>query len=300
MITTPKHRVYAALATAFNENNIVDVGAMSRHAMWLLDEGCDGLVVFGSTGEAVSLTMTERKNTLKALIDAGVPAGLLIAGTGCCAVADTAELSSHAHALGCYGVLIMPPFLFKGLTDEGIQETFRQIITNSSVDLRVYLYHFPLLSGVKFTSSLVNKLMAEFPDNIKGYKDSGGNFDNTRDIIENCPGLEVYSGSELPLSKLLQLGGAGCISATANTQPRIIKSVIEAWQAQDRPAQEAAQNLASANRLVMQDYTPMAAAVKTTIAAISGNSLWQNIRPPLVGLSQADEQSLLNRLSLGG
>ena len=293
------NRLYAAIATPFDANNRVDLTAMTAHANWLLAEGCDGLVVFGTTGEAVSLTKEERLEALAAIVEQGIPAAKILVGTGCCAIADTVELSAHANSLGCQGVLIMPPFLFKGLSDEGLIETFRQVINGVGVDnLKVYLYHFPQLSGVSFTSSLVNKLKARFPNNIMGYKDSGGDWENTRDIIENCADIDVYSGSELPLSKVLALGGAGCISATANVQPRAIRNVIKAWEDGDSGVLEAAQELANRNRLTLQNYPPMAAAVKASIASESGNGAWLNIRPPLTCLTSDQAEQLVKSLQL--
>ena len=299
MTNEPKYRLYAAVSTPFDKNNNVDIGAMALHSKWLIEEGCDGLVIFGSTGEAVSLTMQERVDTLSALIEEGIPSSRLLIGTGCCAIADTVELSTHALKSGCHGVLIMPPFLFKGLSDEGLQETFRKIIQGVGADdLKIYLYHFPALSGVKFTSSLVNKLMAEFPNNIVGYKDSGGDWENTKDIIDNCKALHVYSGSEIPLSDVLKHGGAGCISATANTQAKFIKAIIEAWYSDDDQAMQVAQEHATVNRMILQDYSPMAAAVKSSVASISGNDIWLNIRPPLVSIPEESASQLMGSLKL--
>jgi 4-hydroxy-tetrahydrodipicolinate synthase len=299
MSTIPDHRLFAALGTPFGEDNKVDVKAMLSFGKRLLDEGCDGLVIFGSTGEAVSLTKEERIETLRALVYGGLDSKKLLIGTGCCAIEDTVELSAHAHGLGCHGVLIMPPFLFKRLTDEGLQASFREIIKGVRVDdLKIYLYHFPQLSGIKFNSQLVNKLKDEFPNNIWGYKDSGGDWENTKDIIENCPGVEVYSGSEVPLSKVLTLGGAGCISATANSQARLIKNVIDAWNEDDIPAMELAQKIATDNRLKLQNYPPMAAAVKASIASLTGNDIWLNIRPPLIGLRDESAHEMMASLEL--
>jgi len=299
MTSAESFQLYAAIATPFKKNNSVDIEAMVTHAEWLLRVGCDGLVVFGTTGEAVSLTKDERIVTLSALVQRGIPAEKLLTGTGCCAIADTIELSTRAHELGCQGVLIMPPFLFKGLTDEGLLETFRQIIQGvGKDDLNIFLYHFPALSGVSFTASLVNRLKAEFPNHINGYKDSGGDWENTRQIIASCQGVTVYSGSELPLNIVLEHGGAGCISATANTQASVIRSVITAWEDGDAGALRAAQERASANRMKLQGYPPMIAAVKASIASRTGNEGWLNIRPPLMCLSKQDADELVASLDL--
>jgi len=299
---TPKHRSYTAIATPFNADNIVKLPAMAKHAKWLLDQGCDGLVVFGSTGEATSLTIAERKATLDALIASGIPAGDMVVGTGCCAIADTVDLSSHALDVGCHGVLVMPPFYFKGVSDDGIfnalAETIQGIIKNTGREsFNLYLYHFPKLSGISLHSGLVNRLKDAFPDIIRGYKDSGGVWDNTIDIINNCPGVHVYSGSEAPLSDVLNNGGAGCISATANVQPAEIGAVIKAWEAGDSNAQAAAQEVASKNRMTMQAH-PMAAASKMILAKIHGDEDWTNIRPPLTLLRQDDADALYDALNI--
>lgn len=298
MTKTSLHRLYSAVATPFNEDGSVNISMMVEHCSWQLDEGCDGLVVFGSTGEAVSLTKEERMATLSKLVLAGLPGERLLVGTGCCATADTVALTSHAHDLGCYGVLIMPPFLFKGLSDEGIQASFRDIIKGVGAhDLNIYLYHFPKLSGVPISSDLVNKLKAEFPNNINGFKDSSGDWENTKGIIENCPGINVYSGTEIPLLNVLKAGGAGCISASANTQARQIKAVVTAWAEGDETAMRAAQTRATANRIKLNDY-PMVGAVKAGLAARTSNDTWLNIRPPLVGIDPAEAKALLRSLNI--
>ena len=140
--------------------------------------------------------------------------------------------------------------------------------------------------------------MAEFPNNIVGYKDSGGDWENTKDIIDNCKALHVYSGSEIPLSDVLKHGGAGCISATANTQAKFIKAIIEAWYSDDDQAMQVAQEHATVNRMILQDYSPMAAAVKSSVASISGNDIWLNIRPPLVSISEESASQLMGSLKL--
>jgi 4-hydroxy-tetrahydrodipicolinate synthase len=298
MIKSALNRLYSAVATPFNDDMTVNVPLMVDHCQWQLENGCDGLVVFGSTGEAVSLTKEERMATLTKLVLAGIPADTMLVGTGCCAVGDTVALSKQAYDLGCYGVLVMPPFLFKGLSDEGIQATFRQIIKGVGADdLNVYLYHFPKLSAVPLPASLVNKLKTEFPNNIMGYKDSSGDWENTKDIIENCPGINVYSGTEIPLSKVLTTGGAGCISASANTQPKEIKAIVNAWADGDEVGMERAQALATKNREVLNGY-PMAAAVKVSIAAYSGKGTWLTMRPPLMGLSDDVAATLMASLEL--
>ena len=222
-------RVVAAVATPFDSDYKVALNSQIAHCRWLLQQGCDGLLLFGSTGEAPSLTLAERQIIVEQLIHEGIPAGRLLIGTGCCALDDTIMLTRHALELGCAGALVVPPFFFKNLDDNGVLAYYSQLAENvSSPHPWLYLYHFPQMSGVPIGGDLVERISDACGGALRGYKDSSGDWNNSCKIKERFSGLDTYVGTEARLADLLSLGGAGCISATANVQPAAIAALVNA------------------------------------------------------------------------
>ena len=196
---------------------------------------------------------------LDRLLDAGISPRMLLPGTGCCALPDTVALTRHAMKSGCFGVLLLPPFYYKSVTDDGIFESVAETIARVGDDrLRVYLYHIPQMTGVGFSLPLIERLIAAFPGVVVGIKDSSGDWKNTQALLERLPGFEVLPGSETYLLDALRLGGAGCISATANVNVRAIHALVEAWET---PEAEAMQQGLWAVRTAIEKY-PLVAASK--------------------------------------
>ncbi len=293
MATTPFARVVAAIATPFQDDDSIDYTRLISHAQWLLSEGCDGLVLFGSTGESASLTIGERKSIIDHLIAAGVAPKQIVAGTGCCALDDTVDLSIHAIEAGCAGVLIVPPFFFKGVSDDGVAAYYNNLIAKiNDPRLNVYLYHFPQTSGVGISPDLVERLKTTHPTVIKGYKDSSGDWSNTEKILDRFPDLEIFIGTEVRLTEMLDRGGAGIISATANVHPRAIRAVVSAYGKHNSGELQAT---VSATRQAIQAF-PLVSATKSVVAAIHKDQAWNRLRAPLMPLSNDDQKTLLAAL----
>ena len=192
----------------------------------LLNNGCSGLAPFGTTGEALSVGNEERMDALEGLIKSGVDPDILIPGTGLCNLPDTIKLTKHAIDMGCHGVMTLPPFYFKGMTDDGLFEYFEKLIEGVNTNkLKIYLYHIPQVCGVGLSIELVQKLKSSFPETIVGIKDSSGVWNNTEALLK-IKNLIVYPGAELPVIEAIKLGAPGCISATANLNSKDIASVI--------------------------------------------------------------------------
>ena len=228
----PFARVLPAIATPFRPDGLaVDLGLLVAHARWLLANGCDGIVLFGTTGEAASLTVGERKETLEGFLASDIDGARVLVGTGCCAIADTVELTRHAARLGCAGALMLPPFFYKNVSAAGTLRAYDMAIESCGADVPpIYLYHIPQVSGVPVGPDLVAKLIAHHGDRIRGYKDSSGQWANTAEIISRFPHLHTYVGSESVLLENLRAGGAGCISASANVQPQGMKCILDNWK----------------------------------------------------------------------
>lgn len=279
--------------TPFHADLSVDEDRLVAHCRWLLDEGANGLAVFGTTSEANSLSTGERMAALERLIEGGIPPGVLMPGTGCCALPDTVALTRHAAAHDCFGVLMLPPFYYKGVSDDGIFATIAEVIERvGNRRLRIYLYHIPALAGAGFSLPLIERLLTEYPGVVAGLKDSSGDWKNTQALLAAFPGFEVFPGSETYLLDGLRLGGAGCISATANVHVGAIRALVEAWET---PAADAMQQQLTAVRAAIEKF-PLVAANKAILAELRDASGWAVVRPPLRPLAAEARERLFAAL----
>src|SRR5690625_144161 len=224
-------RVWSPVITPFGPDLEPDADRFANHCRWLLDNDV-GLAIFGTNSEATSLSVSEKRGLLDALVAAGIPAARMMPGTGHCAIGDSVELTRSAVEHGCAGVLMLPAFYYKGVSDEGLFRYFSEVIERvASAALRVYLYHIPPVSQVPLSLALVERLLKAYPDTIAGIKDSSGDWSNTQALIEAFgEEIDIYAGSEHFLLQNLRAGGAGCISATANVNPGPIAALARGWQ----------------------------------------------------------------------
>lgn len=275
--------VNAAVLTPMNRDLTPDLGRMADHCRWLLDNGCDGLGILGTSGEAQSFSIRERMEILEGMAKAGIPLSKAMPGTGAAAYMDTIELTRHAMQLDAGGALVLPPFYLKGVSDDGIYAAFDKIIEGvGSADLRVYLYHFPQMSGVPFSHDLIERLITAFPGIVVGAKDSSGDVSNMLGMVERFPGFAVFPGSESAFLEVLQAGGAGCITAVSNVGMAMAGRVYTAWTERGEVDVEA-NAIILALRDVISRY-PLWPALKAIMARHSGESDWEHIRPPLMPL----------------
>lgn len=289
--------IFAPVLTPFHEDLSVDKGRFLALCRRLLDEGCHGLVLFGTTSEANSLSLEERIALLDVLVDGGVDADKLIVGTGLCAFPESVRLTRHTVGLGCAGVLMLPPFFYKGMSDEGLFRSFAEVIERVADDrLRLYLYHIPKVSGVAISPELIGRLRDAYPQTVVGIKDSSGDWENTRMLIEDFPGFCVFPGNELIMLDALRLGAVGCISATANVNAPGLARLYAQWR--DDEADEL-QKAATAVRHAVQSQV-MVPALKQIIARRDGDDGWLTLRPPFVGLDKERADALFAALDATG
>lgn len=287
--------VVAPLLTPFDDDLSIATDLYVEHAERLLGQGCVALAPFGTTGEALSVGIDERVAAIRALIDGGIDAGCLVPGTGLSNVADTARLSRACLDLGCAAVMTLPPFYFKGVTDDGLFHYFEALVTRLGPDARLFLYHIPPIAIVGISVALAARLHTAFPQQVVGIKDSSGDWDNTRALL-GIDGLVVYPGSELPLLDALELGAPGCITATANINAAAIARVIELYDAGDLEAAAASHQAVARTRELIQAYSPIPAQ-KFLLAASTGERRWANVRPPLTALDAASGKALADSLA---
>lgn len=281
------HGIWAPAVTPLDRDLAPDPARFVEHVRWLLDNGCHGVAVFGTTGEANSFSVDERIALLDATLEAGIPAERLMVGTGCCALTDTVRLTRHAVESGCARVLVLPPFYYKGVSDEALFASYAAVIDRVGHDgLAVFLYHFPRLSGVPITAGLVERLLASpYADTVHGIKDSSGDPESTRGFIARFPGLAVFPGTETLLLAGLEAGGVGCITASANVSAPAIRRVYEAWASGGGDA-AGLQAVISAQRAALQSQA-MIPTLKRLIARATGDPAWLAMRPPMLATPEA-------------
>ena len=288
--------VIAPVLTPYGEDGGPDAERFVEHCQWLMAEGCTGLAPFGTTSEGNSLGLDERMELLEELVDTGeLDPAKLMPGTGTCSLADAIVLTKHAVELGCGGVLMLPPFYYKGVSDDGLFRNFAEIIERVGESrLRVYLYHIPPVAQVPITLGLVERLLKAYPGTIAGTKDSSGVWENTKAMLEQFQpqGFDVFAGSETFLLQTLRMGGAGCISATANVNPGAIARLARTWQQPDADKQQQALDVV---RSTFAKF-PMIPALKAAIAEFSGDPEWAIVRPPLVELDPAQRKALVDAM----
>lgn len=291
-------RIRGALApvlTPFTDSLEPDATRFIAHCKWLVDNNA-GLAIFGTNSEAASISTGERIALTDALLDAGVPSAKLMPGTGACALPDAVSLSRHASQAGAAGLLVLPPFFYKGVSEDGVFAYYAEIIERVGNGCApIYLYHIPQFTYVPISLSLIERLLKRYPTVIAGAKDSSGDWSNTKAMLDNfaSSGFDVFPASESFLSAALPLGAAGCISATVNMNPRGIHRVYEGWNGADGPA---LQQAADAVRKVFQGGY-MIPAMKHALAMCSDQPQWRTVRPPLAALDAQTTQTLQDELN---
>lgn len=292
MVSADFTGAFAPVVTPFAADATPDFERFLAHCRWLIDEGA-GLAVFGTNSEANSLAGAERMELLDRLLDAGLPAGRFLPGTGASSITETVQLTRHALGRGCARVLMLPPFFYKDITDDGLYSFYADVIERvGDARLKVYLYHIPALSGVPITYPVIERLLRDYPGTVVGIKDSSGDWDNLQAMLTRFPTLQVFPASESFISRTRPLGARGCISATVNINPRRIARLVNEW---DTPQGKAQQAEVDQVRKIMQSY-PMIAALKEVLAVGLDDAEWRRVRAPLVGLSRTAADTLIDSL----
>lgn len=294
--------VNCAAATPIAADGSPDLGLFTAHCRALLAEGAQGLAILGTTGEANSFSVAERKSLIEAALAAGIRGDQLLPGTSACNMAETIDLTRQAVQLGAKACVLLPPFYYKGASDEGLYRFYAQVIEAvADPRLRVILYHIPQVTQVPITHGLIDRLLRDFPGIVVGIKDSSGDKDNMKAIVDRFPALGVLAGADPLLLPLLQMGGAGCITATSNLRSSDLAIIWDAWQDPARAHQVAeAQDRINAWRNLTNAYVQLP-TVKAMLARSRGDLGWLRLRPPLVELDAAQCDAVWAEMArLGG
>jgi 4-hydroxy-tetrahydrodipicolinate synthase len=286
--------VLSPVVTPFGKDLSPDPERFIAQCRWLLTQNC-GLAVFGTNSEANSLSVNERIALLDSLLAADVDPARMMPGTGCCALTDTVRLTEHAVKAGCAGVLMLPPFYYKDVSEEGLYRSYSEVVERvGDARLRIYLYHIPPVAVVGITTGLVERLLKKYPQQIAGMKDSSGDWNNTRKFLDAFAksGFDIFPGSESFLLAGLKSGGAGCISATANVNPAAIDRLYREWK---KPDAEAQQEALDAVRKTVGQYV-MIPALKAVVAHFANDPERATVRPPLTELTAGQAKNVIDGL----
>jgi len=275
--------VLSPVLTPFDADLKPDTQSFLRHCRWLVKSGV-GLAPFGTNSEAASLSVNEKMELLDALAEADIPMARVMAGTGACSISDAVAMTRHAVDRSCAGVLMLPPFYFKNVSDDGLFAYYSETIERvGSESLRVYLYHIPAVSQVPISLQLIERLLARYPGTIAGIKDSSGDWSNTEAMLRSFQphGFDVFSGSESFLLATLRAGGVGCITATGNVNPAAIARLAREWNNSDADEQQRSLDV---TRAVFHKHG-MIPAMKCAISQAWNVPSLAKPRPPLTALS---------------
>lgn len=283
--------VIAAAPTPFDNHGDIDADAFIEHARWCLDNGCDFLNVLGTTGEANSLSATQR-SALMTTAARGLDGRRLMVGTGTPDLETTAALTRRAFDLGFAAALVLPPYYYKPVEEDGLFAWFAELVRmTAETPISIYLYNFPQLTGIEFSPALSARLSQAFPERIHGAKDSSGNLAYARELAK-IAGFGVFPSSEAALADAGRDGYAGCISATVNIDPR---SSQQLWRDQENA--ELLEQVRGLRQAISAH--PLIPAVKHLVGNRAGNTVWNKVLPPQMPITDATRLESLDALRIG-
>jgi len=287
--------VIAAAATPLHDDGTIDHERLISHCGYLLSQegGCNGINLLGTTGEATSFSVAQRLAAMRAIATSGLPLARFMVGTGAAALDDAVSLTAGAKELGFAGALLLPPFYYKGIAADAVVDYVSTVVGKVGAEgLPLYLYHFPANSGVPYLPETVQRLRDAFPNTVLGLKDSSGDLDYAAGLARDLPGFDVFPSAEAAIGRVAELGFAGCISATANVTGAFAQAGLSGAT---EKARQAGLDAAVSIRAKIAAF-PLVAAVKETLAILSGDSAWRRLLPPLSSLSAEQARALASAL----
>jgi 4-hydroxy-tetrahydrodipicolinate synthase len=281
--------VFSPALTPINEKFSINLDLYLSHCQFLLRQNMDGLAIFGTTGEANAFNVDEKISALEFLIDSNIKPNLLMPGTGQCSITDTLKLTKKCSNLKVRAVLVLPPFYYKGVSDEGIINYYKNIIERvGDHDLHYILYHIPQVSGVSITFNIIEKLIQLFPKNVIGMKDSSGDIDNMLKITKLFNGFSLFCGHDSLALKVVKHGGAGAITATSNISGRLLSFIINNYKDESLiPNFLDFQLLQEKIRKTLTTHEPIS-ALKALMSVVDKNKEWNRVNPPLCNIDKPE------------
>jgi 4-hydroxy-tetrahydrodipicolinate synthase len=284
------HGVYSAALTPFNADLTIDHSRLTAHCHWLLEQGCDGVCLFGTTGEGTDCSGAAREQALGMLLESGFAAERIVLGTATSALDEAVQTARAALTQGVDDLLVLPPFFFKELNDAGLFRFYAELIERvGDRRMNIYLYHIPGLSGVSFSFDLLEQLQRSFPDVVVGIKDSSADWSYTSELLRRLPQLTVVVGAEHHLPRALANGGSGTICGMANVIPQMMRRLYDS--ANQDSSMDLLRRIEALQQLVLS--YPFIAALKFLLAELIDDRDWYRVMPPLAELEASEREALL-------
>jgi 4-hydroxy-tetrahydrodipicolinate synthase len=280
-----------AITTPVTQQFSPDIQRLIARSRMLLEQGCDGIALFGTTGEGAEFSVADRTQALGELVAAGIDPGRIIVSAGALAISDVVKLTLHAVETGVAGVLLMPPCVYRGgITDDGAFRFYEGVIEQvADPRLRLLLYHFPDICGVPITPQVVRRLDERYQGIVVGVKDSGGDLDFTQDLVRRFSHLSIFTGTEVHLPELLHTGARGTICGLANVMPRLIRAMVDMPTAFDRRA--TLPHILSGDMVLSR--RPFIPSTKAIVAEILDDVEWRRVLPPMSELPALERQRMV-------
>ncbi|MCD2175994.1 dihydrodipicolinate synthase family protein [Rhizobium sp. C4] len=259
------------------------------HCRWLLANGCDGLNILGSTGEANLFDGETRRSVMRWAAE-DLPRDRLMVGTGTPSLMETIDLTRHAARLGYPIALVLPPYYYKPLTDDGLVAWYlalHEALGDSAIE--VYFYNYPQMTGITIPAEVIARLRQHAPARFAGIKDSSGDLAYCRALATCFEGFAVYPSSEVSLGEALASGFAGCISATTN---QTSAQSAKVWRDRHAPAKTDLDEISAVRSAIAGPA--LVASVKSLVAERTGDPIWTRVMPPFVALNDEQRAVLVN------
>ena len=287
------HGLWPATLTPVTPDGTLDTPRAIAHTHRMLASGCDGIALFGTTGEGPAFTTTERKGLLEALLASGVRPDQVVVTTSTCALADAIDLGRHASALGCHRQLFMPPFYFRQPRDAGIVEAVSQVVRGiDDASLQLLLYHIPHLSSIEFDHGSIDTLAKRFPGQVVGVKDSSGSLEHGLAMARAFPALAILIGAESHVAAIMRAGGSGSINGLTNIAPGLMRRIVSSPSTVAPDDERLVRELLAL--LNVLPGMPFVSVYKTMLAEQTGDDGWLHVRAPLSGLDPTELQTVRN------
>ena len=286
--------VFSATLTPIKKDLSINQDLFLRHCQYLMSQGHDGLAIFGTTGEANSLSIQEKKDNLEFLLLNRIDPKVLIPGTGSSSVNDAIEMTRHAVNNKVRAILLLPPFYYKNVSEEGIINYYRHIIeTVGNNDTQYLLYHIPQNTYVPISFKIIEILLKFYPNNIVGLKDSSGDHDRMLKMVKYFNNFSIFCGHDSLALSIYKRGGAGAITAGTNVCGKLLSFIIKNYKKESEIENFAEmQKLLEQIRQVITSHEPIS-LMKAYFSIVDNIMDWNNVLPPLKKLENPENQKLV-------
>ncbi len=294
MQVTTLPAVLAPVISPFNAQGHIDVQKLLKQCQWLRSNDA-GIAIFGTNSESNSISSIEKMEVMEKLIAGGLDPKVTMPGTGACSVAETVFMTSTAVKAGCAGVLMLPPFYYKDVSDDGLFAHFAEVIEQvGDSRLQIYLYNIPPITQISMSLGLLERLITAYPNTIAGMKDTSGDWTYTEAVLKQFGprGFRMFAGNEIFLLRTMRAGGYGCISSMVNIDPCRIAYLAAHWHDTNADQLQAELDLVRAALIKF----PTVPTMKAVIAHFSKDPEWARVRPPLVSLTVEQQKQMAREL----